>query len=184
MFGWIESGTVDFLADIMLPPDAAEVTFRDKVKDILERWQAVLKRQKPAEVVTNLDKLLSDQQSQKRVLIDLRVQFNNTRARAPLYTPDLNYLNNALIHPIVGYINSRDTYIPIHCRVVKKLSDLDGSWTLYDSGLIEDVSSALYEAFALNVADSEARNRRIRKVGFWSLQFLAQIVLLTLGVVA
>lgn len=185
MFGWIESGTVDFLADIMLPPsEAPEMTLREKVMDVSERWQAVFRRQKPSEVVTQVGEKLKAEQSQKRVLMDLRVQFNNTRAQVPLYTSDLNYLNNALIHPIVGYVNSRDTYIPIHCRVVKKLSDFDGSWTVFDSRLMDDTSDALYEAFASNVYDHEVRNRRIRKVGFWSMQFLAQLVLLTLGIVA
>lgn len=185
MFGWVESGTVDFLADIMLPSsDAPTMSLKEKVLDLLERWQAVFGRQKPSEVVTQIDEKLEAEQSQKRVLMDLRVQFNNTRAQVPLYSSDLNPLNNALLHPIIGYINSRDTYIPIHCRVVKKLSDFDGSWTVYDSRLMDDTSDGLYEAFALNVSDHEARNRRIRKVGFWSMQFLAQLVLLTLGIVA
>ncbi|PRT55596.1 Mitochondrial distribution and morphology protein 31 [Wickerhamiella sorbophila] len=185
MFGWIESGTVDFLADLMLPSaDAPVMSLKEKVLDLLERWQAVFRRQKPSEIVTQIDEKLEAEQSQKRVLIDLRVQFNNTRAQVPLYSADLNPFNNALMHPIIGYINSRDTYIPIHCRVVKKLSDFDGSWTVYDSRLMDDTSDSLYEAFALNVSDHEARNRRIRKVGFWSMQFLAQLVLLTLGIVA
>lgn len=182
MFGWIESGTVDFLADIMLPSDLPDISFRENVQDVLEHWELSILG-KPDQQ-TRVEKAIHERQEAKKVLIDLRVQFNNPKAAAPLFTRDLTYLNNALIHPIVAYINSRDTYIPVHCRIIKNLSDFNGSWTVYDSGLMPDVSNELYQAVSQNAADEEARSRRIRKVGFWSLQFLAQLVLLMLGIVA
>lgn len=184
MFGWIESGTVDFLADITLPDGGDSLNFGEKVQDLLERWQAQLRGGPRSKIVTSVDRNRFERESHKCVSLDLRVQFNNTRAKAPLYSPDLNYLNNALIHPMVAYINSHDTYISIRCRVIKRLSDFDGSWTFYDSRLMDDVSEELYIACAQNAADEELRLQRLRKVGFYSLQFMAQLVLLTLGIVA
>lgn len=188
MFGWIDSGTVDFLADITLPNDEPELNLREKLQDVIERWQAsfhgLWKGGEANDIVTSVDRARAIRGRAKAMVIELRCQFNNTKASAPLYSRDLNTLNNALIHPIVAYINSRDTYIPIHCRLAKRLQDFDGSWTVYDSGLMADLSRELYSAFAHNVADDEARSRRIKKVGVWSLQFLAQLVLLTLGIVA
>lgn len=188
MFGWIESGTVDFLADITLPNDDSELSFREELQDVIERWEASVHglwhRGEANEIVTSVDRARAIRGRAKAMVIELRCQFNNTRATAPLYSRDLNTLNNALIHPIVAYINSRDTYIPIHCRLAKRLQDFDGSWTVYDSALMPDLSRELYSAFAQNVADDEARSRRMKKVGIWSLQFLAQLVLLTLGIVA
>lgn len=188
MFGWIESGTCDFLADIMLPSDNPELTASEKFNDLSERWAAQLKsilsNKPPADIVTEVERDVHQREHSKTVAIDLRVQFNNPRASAPLYSSDLNYINNAIIHPVVAYINSRDTYIPVHCHVVKRLYDFDGSWTVYDSGLMGDLSGELYRAFAKNAQDDEARSLRIKKVGFWSLQFMAQLVLLTLGIVA
>ncbi|CAN6614494.1 mitochondrial distribution and morphology protein 31 [Trichomonascus vanleenenianus] len=186
-FGWIESGNVDLLADVMLPADAEEFKLSEVVQDIVERWEANLSsRNKTAgrEVVTSVEEKAREREQHKYVVVDLRVQLNNTRAAVPLFTSDLTYINNALIRPIVAYINSRDTYIPINCRVVKRLKDFEGSWTIYDSGLMDDVSAEVYEAFAKNVADDEARAIRLRKVGFWSLQFAAQLLLLGLGAVA
>lgn len=190
MFGWIESGTCDFLADIMLPPAEAELTVSEKTFDLFERWEAQIKniwshnKQHSHEMITSVERDVHAREAQKTVAIDLRMQFNNPRASAPLYSRSLNYINNAIIHPVVAYINSRDTYIPVHCSVVKRLSDFEGSWTVYDSGLMGAISSELYQAFARNAQDDEARSRRIKKVGFWSLQFMAQLVLLTLGIVA
>lgn len=188
MFGWIESGTCDFLADIMLPSDNPELTMSEKFKDLRERWAAQLKsilsNKPPADIVTEVERDVHKREHSKTVAIDLRVQFNNPRASPPLYSSDLNYINNAIIHPMVAYINSRDTYIPVHCHVAKRLYDFDGSWTVYDSGLMADLSGELYRAFAKNAQDDEARSLRIKKVGFWSLQFMAQLVLLTLGIVA
>lgn len=186
-FGWIESGTVDMLADVIFPTDAEEASFSEIVQDIVERWEANLRSRgrKPAdEIVTSVEERSRERDSHRYVVLDVRVQFNSPRAVVPLFTSDLSYVNNALIHPIVGYINSRDTYIPVNCRVVKRLSDFEGSWTVYDSELMDDISAEVYEAFVRNVADDEARARRIKKVGFWSLQLAAQLILLSLGIIA
>lgn len=188
MFGWIESGRCDFLADIVLPR-SSEVSSSEQLQDLFERWEAqikslITKKQTSYEIKTSVERDIETRESRKTVTIDLRVRFRNLRARAPLYTSRLTYWNNALIHPIIAYVNSRDTYIPVHCYVAKRLYDFDGSWTLYDSGLMGDISSELYNAFAQDAQDEAARSLRIRKVGFWSLQFMAQLVLLTLGIVA
>ena len=75
------------------------------------------------------------------IVMDLHLQLNDIRAAVPLFTNELSYVNNALIRPIVAYMNSRKTYIPIHCRVIKRTSEFDGSWTIYDSGLMDDMSA-------------------------------------------
>lgn len=75
--------------------------------------------------------------------MDLRVHLNNVRAAVPIFTSDLSYINNALIRPIVAYINSKRTFIPINCRLVKRVGDFDGSWTVFDSGLMDDLSAAV-----------------------------------------
>ncbi|KAK9239680.1 mitochondrial distribution and morphology proteins-domain-containing protein [Lipomyces kononenkoae] len=124
---------------------------------------------------------LARKDPEKYVVFDLRIQLNNVRAAVPLFAPELSYINNALIRPIVAYINSRNTYIPINCQVVKKLFEFDGSWTVFDSGLMDDLSAEVYEAIAVNVKDEEERSRRMRKVGLWSLQLAFQIVLMSIS---
>jgi distribution and morphology protein 31 len=74
------------------------------------------------------------------LIMDLRIHLNDVYASVPLFTKEISYINNALIRPIVAYINSKRSFIPINCRVVKGLDEFDGSWTIYDSGLMEDLS--------------------------------------------
>ncbi|KZM25441.1 mitochondrion organization [Ascochyta rabiei] len=114
--------------------------------------------------------------------MDLRVHLNDVRAAVPIFTRDISYVNNALVRPIVAYINSKRTFIPVNCRVVKQVGEFDGSWTLYDSGLMEEVSREMYDAFARDVLDDRTvRKRRIKKVGIWTLQLAAQALFLGLA---
>lgn len=199
-FGWIESGNVDMIADVMLPDDEENLNLVQMVREIKESWKvSAAAMTKPKPRIRDDDeetdqqpqaKTLSSQRgpnnlsSNRYVILDFRVQLNNSRAAVPLFTNDLTYINNALIRPIVAYINSRETYIPITCQVVKRYEDFEGSWTMYDSRLMDDLSAGVYDAFAANVMDDQARALRMKKVGFWALQLVAQLVLLSLGAIA
>lgn len=204
--GWIESGNVDILCDVMLPEGGDEdMNFAQVVRDIKDSWAAAAtsmpkshksssdhaeEKSGPLFRIPKAKTLSSHQQRaqnlppNKYVVLDFRVQLNNSRAAVPLFTKELTYINSALIRPIVAYINSRETYIPITCQVVKNQSDFEGSWTMYDSRLMADLSAGVYDAFADNIMDDEARALRIKKVGFWSIQLAAQLLLLSLGAIA
>ena len=177
---WIHEGNVDIVADIMIPNDADESVIK-VMTNFYERMEAALTSKKhleqsreaisdaiPGSVEVTPTSSLEPQQikdEDKRYLVmDLRIHLNDVRAVVPIFTRDLSYINNAPIRPIVAYINSRRTFIPINCRVVKRLSDFDGSWTLFDSGLMDDLSAEVYDAFARDVTDEQARLRRFKKV--------------------
>ncbi|KAK7924475.1 Mitochondrial distribution and morphology protein 31 [Apiospora marii] len=103
------------------------------------------------------------------LVMDLRIHLNDVKASVPVFTSHLSYVNQALVRPIVAYINAKRTYIPIGCRIVKRSTDFDGSWTVFDCGLMNDVSAEVYSAFANDVEDQQSRVRRLKKVGFWTL---------------
>ncbi|MCJ1425754.1 Mitochondrial distribution and morphology protein 31, mitochondrial precursor [Sticta canariensis] len=189
-FSWIHEGNVDIVADIMFPADSDD-SIAKVMSDFYDRMEATvtsnqyIQSNKEAGTINNDDVNNTSAVSQsapskaldadKRFLVmDLRVHLNDVRAAVPIFTKDLSYVNNALIRPIVAYINSRRTFIPINCRVVKRASEFDGSWTIFDSGLMDDLSVESYQAFAKNVMDDQARLRRFRKVGLWSLQLAVQ----------
>ncbi|KAL4868752.1 hypothetical protein BDV12DRAFT_92243 [Aspergillus spectabilis] len=178
-FGWIHEGTVDIVADIMFPADDDE-SIAKVMADLYDRLEATVTSNRYSED-SNLSETSHPDEARisddRRFLVtDLRLHLNNVRAVVPLFTRDLSYINNALIRPIVAYINSRRTFIPVNCRLVKRLGDFDGSWTTFDSGLMDDLSAAVYDAFARDVVDDQARKRRFKKVGFWSLQLAAQAI--------
>lgn len=198
-FGWIKEGNVDLVADIMIPNDNDESVIK-VMSDFYDQIEAqfLLKKRhlqklldnnvtygeqedendlrRPLPVSKEVDP--TPDSDRRYLVLDLRIHLNDVRATVPLFTKDLSYVNNALIRPIVAYINSRRTFIPIHCRVVKRVSDMDGSWTAYDSGLMDDVSAEVYDAFSKDVTDDEARMRRFKKVGLWSLQLAVQAIFL------
>jgi len=198
-FGWIREGNVDIVADMMIPNDNDESVIK-VMSDFYDQIEAQFLVKK-----SHLQKLLEHNTTygepedvaphapipaiptesdpapdadRRYLVMDLRVHLNDVRAQVPIFTKDLSYVNNALIRPIVAYINSRRTFIPIHCRVVKRVNDFDGSWTIYDSGLMDDLSAETYDAFSRDVTDEQARMRRIKKVGLWSLQVAVQAIFL------
>ncbi|KAF7867376.1 hypothetical protein EAF04_005459 [Stromatinia cepivora] len=189
-FGWIHEGNVDIVADVMLPTEADESIakvmsdFYDRMEEavtsnryfhILENNTRTEERGTPAERDALAEKSSHDD-DKRYIVMDLRIHLNDVKAAVPLFTRDLSYVNQALIRPIVAYINAKKTFIPINCRIVKRASDFDGSWTIFDSGLMDDMSAETYEAFAKDVVDSQARMRRLKKVGFWSISMAIQAI--------
>lgn len=195
LFGWIYEGNVDIVADIMFPADSDE-SIAKVMSDLYDRLEATVTSNRyrnflennpyTADLDTPEQRQAFEEQNaidhDKRFLImDMKVHLNDVRAAVPLFTRDLSYINQALIRPIVAYINSRKTFIPINCRIVKKAHEFDGSWTIYDCGLMEDLSAETYDAFAKDVTDSQARMRRFKKVGIWSISLALQALFMTMS---
>ncbi|KAK0741932.1 mitochondrial distribution and morphology proteins-domain-containing protein [Apiosordaria backusii] len=112
------------------------------------------------------------------LVMDLRIHLNNVRAAVPLFNnPHISYVNQALVRPIVAYINAKRTYIPVNCRIVKRVTDFDGSWTVWDCGLMDDISAEVYSAFAHNVEDQQSRVRRFKRVGLWTVSLVVHALL-------
>ncbi|RDW63930.1 hypothetical protein BP5796_10432 [Coleophoma crateriformis] len=182
-FGWIHEGKVDIVADVKLPAETDD-SIAKVMSDFYDRMEATVTSNRYLHILENHPRTADlntpeakaafeekrDRDDDKRFLVmDLRVHFNDVKAAVPLFTRDLSYVNQALIRPIVAYINAKRTFIPINCTIVKRVSEFDGSWTIFDSGLMEDLSAETYAAFAKDVMDSQARMRRLKKVGFWSI---------------
>lgn len=189
-FGWIHEGNVDIVADVMLPNETDD-SIAKVVSDFYDRMEEAVTSNRYFHILENnprteelnteverdaLAEKLSQDDNKRYIVMDLRIHLNDVKAAVPLFTSDLSYVNQALIRPIVAYINAKKTFIPINCRIVKRASDFDGSWTIFDSGLMDDMSAETYEAFAKNVVDSQARLRRLKKVGFWSISMAIQAI--------
>ena len=191
-FGWIYEGNVDIVADLMFPADTDEgITkvmsdFYDQLEDIVianrnrflyntpnpsthEASSSPLLFSSSASTTTTSTPPVNSDEDRRYLITDLRIHLNDVKAAVPLFTKDISYVNQALVRPIVAYINAKKTYIPITCRIVKRATDFDGSWTVFDCGLMNDASAETYDAFARDVEDQHSRVRRFRKVGFWTL---------------
>ncbi|PHH92233.1 hypothetical protein CDD83_8344 [Cordyceps sp. RAO-2017] len=195
-FGWIYEGNVDIVADVMFPADTDDgitkvmADFYDQLEEAVITNRARL-LQNSADIAPTLLRsghisetsgLAAEgqpaddenggnrsEEDRRYLIMDLRIHLNDVKAAVPLFTRDMSYVNQALVRPIVAYINAKKTYIPIACRIIKRLGDFDGSWTVFDCGLMNDASAETYEAFAKDVEDQQSRVRRFKKVGFWTL---------------
>ena len=143
-FSWIHEGNVDIVADIMLPADNDE-SIAKVMSDVYDRVEATVTSNNKNDIISeppdgSSEQLLTENEDKRFLVMDLRVHLCDVRAQVPLWTKDISYVNNALIRPIVAYINSKRTFIPINCRVIKHVAEFDGSWTIFDSGLMDDLS--------------------------------------------
>lgn len=203
-FSWIQEGNVDIVSDVMLPHDA-DGSIAKVMSDFYDRMEATVSNQahqvqhggSSSNVIDNRDDIPEqvqqevkteepqDENHNRFIVFDINIHLNDVRASVPIFTRDLSYVNNAAVRPIVAYINSHSrgssNYIPISCRIIKRLSEFDGSWTVFDSGLLDDLSRETYEAFVRDIGDHKQRNRRIRKVGLWATQVVAQALFLGLA---
>lgn len=126
-----------------------------------------------------------DPNDNRFVVFDIGIHLNDVRASVPIFNKELSYVSNAAVRPIVAYINSHShrssNFIPISCRIVKRLSEFDGSWTVFDSGLLDDLSQETYDAFLRDITDRKQRQRRIKKVGLWAASVAAQALFIGLA---
>ncbi|KAJ1656967.1 Mitochondrial distribution and morphology protein 31, mitochondrial precursor [Dispira simplex] len=107
---------------------------------------------------------------QSPLRFDMTLTFRNTRASVPLHTDELTYLNNALIRPIVAYVNANCTVTTIPCHFYMTTAQFDGAWTVYDSEFVYKASTEIGKGFVQLVYDERERNRRLKRVGLWSVQ--------------
>lgn len=187
-FGWITDGTVDMIGDVKVPQDDENFNVSELVSIIAASIKKEANRYKNPEVKKQQHpdqhmRLTSSDYKDilKYFVLDLTLRLNGVRATVPFQAPELSYINYALIRPIVAYINSKNTVIEITNRIVKNMQDFSGSWTVYDSLLMDDISEEVYDNFVDYVADEQARYFRMKKVGFWSVQLLLQLIVFGLG---
>ncbi|KAI0032108.1 mitochondrial distribution and morphology proteins-domain-containing protein [Vararia minispora EC-137] len=182
---WITSGKLDAVLDLRFPRDPEEVESLDAI--ILDALNAVTEHipgqktlAKPP-LVAPSDKVeaevaYAERMKEARVVIDIDLRFRDVKAALPLWANELSYTSNALVRPIVAFMNSNRTLIPIHCRVTKSLDSFDGAWTLWETGLMGDIAQKVYDALAFHVTQVNF-NHRVKTVGLWSLQKTAGAVL-------
>ncbi|KAF9180040.1 Mitochondrial distribution and morphology protein 31, mitochondrial precursor [Haplosporangium sp. Z 767] len=118
--------------------------------------------------------ILKSKHKKTALVMDFEFRFNDTKASVPLHTESMSYLSNAMVRPIVAFMNSNRTAIPIRCRVEMDLNEFDGAWTMYDSDLMNNLSTEVGKAWANLVADERERNRKLKRVGLWGLQSMTR----------
>ncbi|WWC85770.1 uncharacterized protein L201_000636 [Kwoniella dendrophila CBS 6074] len=197
---WITSGKLDAVLDIKFPyhPDDSvdiKAIFDEISRNVVTITQGVHPEDPTNKVIPGQARLARpplrapnnpeydeerERENERQVVVDIDLRFRDLKAAVPIYTTDLSVTNNALIRPIVAFINANKTLVPIHCQVAAGLNDFDGSWTLFETGLMTSLSDQIYAALAHHVSSEVANSKRIRQVGFWGIQRGAEVLVETL----
>jgi distribution and morphology protein 31 len=99
--------------------------------------------------------------------VDFR--FHNLRAHLPLWTSERGLVGTTLMRPLVAYINEQRPFIPISCHFDISMEQLEGSWTLYESGIVGALSKGATDSFEMLVSDRHKKIKRLKRVSLWSL---------------
>ena len=161
--GWIKEGTLDISLSITLPN--VESTTKPKEAEAESHQQATNTPPTKHEQIeiTEAEEVLETINSERAhnhnngTTLEMRfdVMFNHLHASAPLYTPELSYLNNAVVHPILAYMNTHNKHIPLSFEVRLDVVGLDGARSPAEAGLWDALSGSVAEAFGRIVHDSQ-----------------------------
>jgi distribution and morphology protein 31 len=155
-FSWITQGTVDIDALLGLPTDL------NSDEDVLDL------------IVNEVDKRINNLPKNKKIMMEFDVKLNNLKASVPIMNPDLTYLNNALVRPIVGYMNNNRVSIPLRFQSEMDLENFNGAWTIYSDKLTDVISESIGKSLIQLVQDEKERTKHLKKVGLWTIQSLSK----------
>jgi len=145
-FGWINKGTIDINTTLEIPQ-----VFKNLPENV------------------ELDKTIP-------LTASFDVKLDNLKASVPIRPPELNYMTSALIRPIVAFMNSNHTSIPLSFEFELPMDNLDGAWTLFDSEIATAFGTGMGSSIAELVKNERERNKAIKHVGLWSLQSVSKNV--------
>ncbi|RKP13817.1 mitochondrial distribution and morphology protein family 31/32, partial [Piptocephalis cylindrospora] len=192
-FGWITSAKVDLSAHIMIPREPGDESLAKLLQEIVGLMDEVSQRYRAlgdVEAAEATDRSgahpgHSSGNSSKfyeydRFVMDMDVRLRDVKARVPIQTPELSYMNSALIRPLVAYMNHNRTSIPFRFRIDMPLASFDGAWTVYDAQIVDALSEGVGRSFARLVEEERSQHLRFRRVSLWGLRSLIRKILLAL----
>ncbi|GAM23918.1 hypothetical protein SAMD00019534_070930 [Acytostelium subglobosum LB1] len=136
--GWIKDGTFDIQLNLLLPKCPEHEILVDTESTAVDYGIIPL-----------------DRDPFKNLHLNVNVQLNHLFSVAPLYTPELSYLSNALAHPIVAYINSHSKHIPLQFDFSLNLRQFNGAWTLSQASFWEVLSDSVGRELANKVKETK-----------------------------
>ncbi|KAJ3305953.1 Mitochondrial distribution and morphology protein 31, mitochondrial precursor [Kappamyces sp. JEL0829] len=106
-----------------------------------------------------------------------RLKIKDLKANVPIANETLSYMSNALIRPVVGWMNANKTLIPLSFSAKMNLNNFNGAWDIYSAGLSEVLSEEMGRAVMQLVNDETQQTKTLRQIGLWSLAEISQMIL-------
>jgi len=113
--------------------------------------------------------------SDDTLCIKVDMAFHNLTAHIPLRNRSpTSVVSHALMKPLVSYLNEQRPCVPLSCYFEANLkSDLDGSWTIYESGIASRLSFGINQSFQLLLAQGMRRNPQSGEFSYGLWNFYA-----------
>lgn len=135
-FGWIKNGTVDIGIEFELPLNETESVVSIVKEEIIEikelamdRILDVLKPNEYHSSVSRDDHHLFSEENDQKVKMNWTVKLRDLKASIPMQSNDLTFWGSAMMWPIIAYMNSNKTLIPINFSTTVDLSNFSGNNT-------------------------------------------------------
>jgi len=139
--GWIEEGTLDINLDLATPVETPD---SDNFY--------------PHELENYLDE--TDENAME---INAQIQLNHIRVNPPLYSPDISWLNLALVHPISRYMNLHSKHIKLDFSLKVPQRNFDGAWTPNDANIWDAFSHSVYNALIAS-AEEQRKSTSVKQL--------------------
>lgn len=168
---WITRGTVDINGILLLPSQSSSSPLSTLVLE-----QKAIERDRMPSIASTAADLSSLRMSLNNHMTQFHidVKLKNLRTTAPFYSEELSLVNNTLIKPILAYVNDNRPCIPLSFHFGFPMSEFQGAWTLYDSGLTAELYQQVYLSF-VRLVEAERRNvDTYKKIGWWSLSAMTR----------
>eukprot|EP00842_Homolaphlyctis_polyrhiza_P003680 jgi/Hompol1/4312/HPOL_002490-RA len=117
------------------------------------------------------------------IVMRWKVRLNDVKTSVPIINPHLSYMTNALIRPVVAYMNSNRTSIPFAFNTKMDVNNFNGAWDIFAAGIVDVLSEETGRILTDLVRDERETARHLRRVGLWSLQELSKNVVTLVEVV-
>jgi distribution and morphology protein 31 len=103
--------------------------------------------------------------------MQMNLKLTGVKAQVPLLTSDISLINQALVRPVVAYLNEHRHYtLPLSFSFSLSVQDdLKGAWGAQEAGIADHLSRGVANAFTDLVNDHRRTGERVRRVGLWSL---------------
>lgn len=116
-------------------------------------------------------------QNQSSIVLLIKMKIKDLKASVPLHTEQLSYMSNALIRPVVGFMNANKTLIPLTLSAQMEVNSFDGAWDIYAAGLADLISEEMGRAISKLVNDEGEKSKRLRQIGYWQIGEISQMLL-------
>ncbi|KAI9255313.1 mitochondrial distribution and morphology protein family 31/32 [Sporodiniella umbellata] len=177
---WITAGTLDFCADVYAPDRSLEPSRPGLWAATLDMCRSVL----PTSLILGWGngghlvtlgepvKAYKDPLADQKLRIDIDLRFKDIKGAVPHKIPQFNHLKNAMIRPVLAYINRNRTLLPIKGCIVIPLQNMNGAYTLQEATLTHHLNRCITQACVDLATNHQERNRHLKKIGFWSFHEL------------